>query len=238
MNPARSPIEAMLWAAENGEALRLDLKGPAGRLETFFEPSERRGPGPTAVVCHPNPKAGGTMGHKVVHTAAKALRAAGFHSIRFNYRGVGKSDGAHGDHGEERDDVRAVLAAAGELAGARDPLMLAGFSFGTWVGLPEGELESRVIALVAIGMPLGVRDFPYPRGEGLKPLLIVQGREDEFAAPAGIDQWAAQRPGPTEIVWIDSGHFFHGKLRELEAAIEAFASARRTGLPMPDPGTG
>ena len=62
---------------------------------------------------------------------------------------------------------------------------------------------------------------------------MVKGRVAAFAYPAGIDRGAAPRPGPTEIVWIDSGPFFHDKLRELEAAIESFATARRTGLPMP-----
>lgn len=199
--------------------------GPVGDLEVYFEPC-REGRAPTAVVCAPNPKAGGTMGHKVVHCAARALREAGFHSLRFNYRGVGKSGGRHGDHGEERDDVRAVLDLAAErYAAPDDEIILAGFSFGSWVGLPAGEAHSRVRRIIGIGLPLAMRDFPYAEGIGMKPLLVVQGREDEFATIEAVEHWVASRPGETQLAWIEAGHFFHGKLQELEAAIRGFATS-------------
>lgn len=162
------------------------------------------------------------MGHKVVQTAAKAARRAGYHALRFNYRGVGKSEGVHGHHGEERQDVRAMLEAARLVAGPRDPIVQIGFSFGTWVGIPEAELDARVRAIVAIGMPLDARDFPYATGYGEKPLLAVHGESDEFGSMPSIRRWVAARPAPTRLEAIDCGHFFHGKLKELEQVIVPF----------------
>ena len=203
------------------ERARYQIDGPTGALEIYFEPAgEHRGP--TGVCCAPNPTAGGTMGHKVVHVAARSLRAAGHHSMRFNYRGVGRSDGRHGTGGEEREDVTCVLDHAGEVTNSGDSIVLIGFSFGTWVGIPAAEAHPRVDRIVALGMPLAMRDMDYAEGEGTKPLLVIQGRDDEFGDPAALRRWIDARPGPTTLVEVDSGHFFHGKLKVIESSMVDF----------------
>lgn len=201
-----------------GETKRGLLAGPVGALDAYMEPAPGKGPGPIAVICHPNPRAGGTMGHKVCQTAAKAARERGLHALRFNYRGVGRSEGVHGNSGEEADDVRAILDHAATIA-AGGRIILMGFSFGTWVGLPVGESDGRVERVIAIGMPLDARDFPYAEGVGRKPLFVVQGDADEFGAKETVLHWVDRRPGPTHVSFIPSGHFFHGRLKELEQAI-------------------
>ena len=197
--------------------------GPVGALEVYFEPCSDQ-PARTAVLCAPNPRAGGTMGHKVVHAAARALRQCGWHTLRFNYRGVGKSEGVSGEHGEERDDVLSVLDfAARQLAQDQDELLVAGFSFGSWVGIPVGESHPRVGRMIGIGLPLAMREFPYAIGYGNKPLLVIQGTADEFSDRESVDSWVRARPARTELVWVDCGHFFHGHLTDLENAITSFS---------------
>lgn len=204
------------------ERRRFLTEGPAGELEVLFEPSPKNPEvGPTAVVCHPHPQGGGTLENKVVYTAAKALREAGYHTLRFNFRGTGKSGGVHDGTGAEQEDVKAILALAREFAGEHAPLILAGFSFGAWCGLPAGEADERVQKLIGIGLALGKREFTIPQ-DGEKPLLVIQGTSDEFSTSRDVYQWVERRPGKTRIYWADTDHFFHGHLDEITTAIEEF----------------
>ncbi len=143
------------------------LPGPAGRLEALlWSPPDRDDgsqPPLAAVVCHPHPLFGGTMHNKVVYQAAKTLH--GFHLpvLRFNFRGVGLSEGTHDKGHGERDDVSAALNfLATEYP--QVPLLLAGFSFGSWVGLRVGCGDARVTALIGLGLPVARSrsdaDFP------------------------------------------------------------------------------
>ncbi|MEW6745520.1 MAG: alpha/beta fold hydrolase [Planctomycetota bacterium] len=198
--------------------------GPTGNIEVLFEPVAPE-KGPTALLCHPHPAGGGNLDNKVVVAMARALREAGYHTLRFNFRGVGASEGTHDGSGAERDDVRAMLQLARTAAQPEDALLLAGYSFGCWVALPVAEEDERVVHLIAIGLPLGLRSFPLGEG-GRKPLLVIQGTQDEFGGKDDVLQWASQRPTPPEIVWLETGHFFHGKLDEVEEAVRAYASRR------------
>jgi alpha/beta superfamily hydrolase/nicotinamidase-related amidase len=129
-----------------------DLTGPTGRLEAILMQPE----GVTvaaAVVCHAHPQHGGMMHFKVVFRAAKTLQASGIPALRFNFRGVGRSEGFYDEGRGEVDDARAALDdMAKRFPGV--PLVLGGFSFGSWVALRAGAQDSRVRALFALGFPL------------------------------------------------------------------------------------
>src|SRR5260370_36980071 len=133
------------------------LPGPAGRLEALLWDIPERGdiarPPLAAVVCHPHPLFGGAMHNKAVYQVAKTLHRFGLPVLRFNFRGTGLSEGAHDDGRGEQDDVRAALDfLAGEFPGV--PLLLAGFSFGAWVGLRVVCADPRVTALIGLALPV------------------------------------------------------------------------------------
>jgi uncharacterized protein len=203
----------------NHDSKNLFLAGPAGKLETVLwtpPPGER--PRFAAVVCHPHPLFGGTMHNKVVYQAAKALDVHHGAVLRFNFRGTGLSEGAH-DRGQgERGDVRAALDFVAEnFAGI--PLALAGFSFGSWVGLRVACEDVRVERLIGIGVPVNISDFSYLE-KCSKPKLFVHGSEDEFGDKSKLKKMIAGLPGENKLVVVDGvDHFFKGKIEELGKAV-------------------
>jgi uncharacterized protein len=194
------------------------LTGPAGRLEAILWTPSAGMPRIAAVVCHPHPLFGGTMHNKVVYQAAKSLDAVGLAVLRFNFRGTGKSEGKH-DRGErERGDVSAALDfLAAEYPDI--PLLVAGFSFGCWVGLRVGCEDARVRLLIGLGAPVNSADFSYlTRCE--KPKLFVLGANDIYGAPDKLKSVVSSVPGENRIVIVeDADHFFVGKLDQVDAAI-------------------
>jgi hypothetical protein len=171
-----------------------------------------------AVVCHPHPLFGGTMHNKVVFQAAKALDALGIAVLRFNFRGAGLSDGSHDKGRGELDDVRTAVEFLGdEFSGAR--LLLAGFSFGCWVGLRVGCEDQRVERLIGVGAPVNNSDFSYLTKCG-KPKLFVHGSNDEHGDVKKVRQMVASLPGENELVVVDGvDHFFTGRIEALGKAI-------------------
>ena len=194
------------------------LEGPAGRLEAIlWTPSSVRPP-LTAVVCHPHPLFGGTMHNKVVYQTAKSLDGRGIPVLRFNFRGAGLSAGVH-DRGQgEKDDVRAALDfLAGEFPGV--PILLAGFSFGAWVGLRVGCEHARVSHLIGLGLPVNSTDFSFLR-QCNKPKLFVHASNDEHGAIDKVKALIPTLAGENHLVVVEGvDHFFAGKLDELHAAI-------------------
>ncbi len=195
------------------------LPGPAGLLELAVDLPQaaeaRRG---VAVLCHPNPPDGGTMHNKVVTMASRALVECGIATVRFNFRGVGQSEGAF-DNG--RGEVLDQLAVArwAQAARAEDALWLGGFSFGAWVTLKAAR-QLPVKQMISIAPPVGFRDFtgvlPPPC-----PWLLIQGETDEIVDAAGVFAWAAKlQPPPTIVRMPDTGHFFHRRLLDLRGAIK------------------
>src|SRR5487761_445834 len=127
-----------------------NLDGPAGRLEALLNagnPDARY----AALVCHPHPLGGGTMHNKVVYHAMKALHALGLPVLRFNFRGTGRSEGAHDDGLGEQEDVRAALDWLDNEFHL--PILFAGFSFGSYVGMRACCGDARVRGLIALGLP-------------------------------------------------------------------------------------
>jgi len=181
----------------------LFLSGPAGRLEAEI----KRSPGATtaAVVCHPHPQYGGTLYNKIVYRAARAIHGAGITTLRFNFRGVEASEG-HFDGGRgEVDDARAALDFLGE---EHDRLIVAGYSFGSWVGLRAGIADPRVKALIGIGLPIDVFDFSFLR-DARVPLLIVHGDKDGWGESDKVRALAGELSSPVALEIIPGAdHFF------------------------------
>ncbi|QNN45225.1 alpha/beta fold hydrolase [Thermomonas brevis] len=209
----------------------LSIPGPAGQIEAAFDASDAEAtPQPVlAIVCHPLPTEGGTMHNKVVTMAARALRECGVDTLRFNFRGVGASEGAFDDGEGELDDLRAVAA----WARAQHPdkmLWLAGFSFGAWVSL-RGAVELDAKALVSIAPPVG-RSWDFD-GIALPtvPWLVIQGDADEIVDAEAVREWVASLPTPPQLVEMpDTSHFFHRKLMDLRGALK---NGVRGWLPSP-----
>lgn len=214
-----------------GADLALVIDGPAGRLEAAYDQAEPEATAQPvlAVICHPLPTEGGTMHNKVVTMTARALRECGIDTLRFNFRGVGASEGAFDDGAGELDDLRAVVA----WARARHPdkaLWLAGFSFGAWVSL-RGAVELGAAAVISIAPPVG-RSWEFD-GIALPevPWLVIQGDADEVVDAAAVRDWVASLPSPPTLVEMpDTSHFFHRKLMDLRGALK---NGVRGWLPSP-----
>ena len=203
------------------------LEGPAGRLEAILwtPASVPHRPPLAAVVCHPHPLFGGTMHNKVVYQAAKSLDALGLPVLRFNFRGAGMSAGTHDCGGGEQGDVRvAIEFLAGKFPGV--PVLLAGFSFGAWVGLRVGCLAAEVSELIGLGIPVNNTDFSFLR-DCAKPKLFVHGGNDEFGAIEKVRALVPTLAGENRFVKVqDADHFLAGKLGELDRAITAWVMER------------
>ena len=208
-----------------------DLRGPAGRLEAVLN-SGKEDALYAAVVAHPHPLGGGTMHNKVVYHAAKAFSSFGLPVLRFNFRGVGLSEGSYNDGRGEVEDVRAALDWLEREY--RLPILFAGFSFGSNVGLRACCGDSRVQGLCGIGLPVRAegRDYTYNflPGCGAVPKLFVIGDHDAFAPRVALDQALVAAPEPKRLVWVEGAdHFFAGvpgspapKLDVMGAAIRAW----------------
>jgi alpha/beta superfamily hydrolase len=195
------------------------LHGPAGRLEAMLWTVPK--PDRVALVCHPHPLFGGTMHNKVVYQAAKVLHRRGMAVLRFNFRGAGLSQGLHDKGIGEQDDVNAAIAYLEQEFPGR-PILLAGFSFGSWVGLRVGCHDSSVTKLIGLGIPVNDSDLTYLR-TCEKPKLIVQGGNDQFGSRANVESLFATLAEPKKLVIVEGvDHFFAGKLNEMGAAIDAW----------------
>lgn len=205
------------------------IPGPVGHIEAVLTPAEAPARDVLAIVCHPLPTEGGTMHNKVVTMTARALRESGVTTLRFNFRGVGGSEGTFDAGRGELDDLRAVAA----WARARCPdhaLWLAGFSFGAWIAL-RAAAELGAVALITIAPPVGrswsFDDIALPT----MPWLLIQGDVDEIVDPEAVRQWAATLPKPPQLVEIEgASHFFHRKLMDLRGVVKHGA---RGWLPTP-----
>ena len=202
-----------------------DLVGPAGRLEALLDTPEPSPVRAAVVFAHPHPQQGGTMHTKVVFQGAKAISRIGCAVLRFNFRGVGASQGEF-DRGEgEQADFRAGLDyMAARYPGV--PLWAAGFSFGSWVALEVGALDDRVSVLIGIAPPVVTsvsgQDYTFDATlESTKPKFFVQGEADEVCPLEGIWQFYGRLHEPKELAVIDgASHLFDGKTQEVGEALE------------------
>ncbi len=212
------------------DSQNLFLEGPAGRLEAIlWTPVQPASPLLAAVICHPHPLFGGTMHNKVVYNAAKTMDALGIPVLRFNFRGAGLSAGEHDNGRGEQGDVQAALDyLAAQFPGV--PLLLAGFSFGSVVGLRVGCRDARVSELIGIGIPVNGSDFSF-LADCPKPKLFVHGSNDKFGARRKVEETFAALTGDNRLVVVeDADHFFAGHLDDFNAAIAAWLTERHPAL--------
>lgn len=195
------------------------LAGPAGKLEALLWTAASAHPPMAALLCHPHPLFGGTLHNKVVFHAARTLQRLGLPVLRFNFRGTGLSEGSHDNGRGEADDVSAALDWLAREYPQR-PLLLAGFSFGAWVGLRVGCVDARVSHLVGLGIPVNRSSHDYLH-ECVKPKLFLHGRNDEHGDAGAVEALVASLPGPNRLVFVeDADHFFTGKLNAMTAALQ------------------
>ena len=210
---------------------KLTLDGPAGALEALTGcPKPENDCGATVVICHPHPLYGGTLDNKVVHTLARSFVELGFRSVRFNFRGVGKSAGSFA-HGEgETDDLLAVVAWV-RAQRPNDRLWLAGFSFGAYVAL-RAAVEVEAAGLVTVAPAVHLYDFS-ALNLPICPWLLIQGEADEVVPIEKVRAWLAGISVQPEVLFLPGiGHFFHQRLPELGAALRNFVPAH-LGSPSP-----
>jgi hypothetical protein len=201
--------------------MHVDFTGPAGRLEGLLEGP--RHPRAAVVFAHPHPLlgGGGTMHTKAVYQASKGLIRIGCAVLRFNFRGVGRSEGAFDEGVGERGDFTAALdfmAARYESA----PLWAAGFSFGSWIALETGAVDPRVSVLIGIAPPWTREGYTLTNTLACdKPKFFVQGESDEICAIQDMWAYYAKLKEPKELVVIDAAnHLFEGQTPEVGEALE------------------
>lgn len=175
---------------------------------------------PGAVVCHPHPQHGGSMFNNVVEAMLEALWAAGYATLRFNFRGVGSNQGEYGGgSGEVLDARAAVNFLIGQPGVGRDAALLAGYSFGAGVALRTGCVMREVAALVAVAPPVGIMDLSLVAGCG-KPVMMIGGDRDPYCPAARLEELRV-RVGRAASVRVIAGadHFFAGFEPQLSAAL-------------------
>jgi len=210
------------------EVRRLWIPGPAGRLEAALRIAER--PLATAVVAHPHPLHGGTLDNAVVFHAERELHRAGLTTLRFNFRGVGGSEGQHDDgHGEVED----VAAAVAWLRGLGDsvPALLVGYSFGSWCAIRCALGDPSIRGVVAIGLPVSIYDLAPPVASLGRPLAVIQADADEFGSLDAVREVLAHaRPPALLRVVPGTTHLFPGKARQAAAEVVAAVQQLGSGL--------
>ncbi|MEP6801669.1 MAG: alpha/beta fold hydrolase [Acidobacteriota bacterium] len=194
----------------------LFFPGPEGRLEGLWKDAAAPRKG-GALFAHPHPLFGGTLHNKVVYRAARALVENGWATLRFNFRGVGLSEGTHD---EGRGETLDVLAAADEVERRTGgPLVTGGFSFGSAAALRAAAGDGRVAAFIGVGLPVAT-DSIRQTARPAVPALFVVGEEDTYGPPDLLREFVG-RSGAVVVV-PRTGHFFEGKLPELEAVVGSF----------------
>ncbi len=200
-------------------ASSLLLRGPVGALELSVDlPEAADARAGLAIVCHPHPLEGGTMHNKVVTMAARSLRELGLTTVRFNFRGVGQSQGNYDNGRGETLDLLSVAQWA-QQARPDHALWLAGFSFGAWIAL-LGARHLPVAQVISIAPPAGRWDFSAVLAPTC-PWLVIQGEADDIVAPQAVYDWLGKLDAkPTLVKMPDTGHFFHRRLMDLRGAIK------------------
>jgi len=199
------------------------LAGPAGRLEALLEEPENREPLFAVLVCHPHPLYGGTMHNKVVYRLARGLRRAGAVVLRFNFRGVGSSQGEHAHLTGEIEDARAALAWL-RARYPRLPFALAGFSFGSRVITRLGCDANDALFLMALGFPTSMGETDYLE-RCTTPRIFIQSTRDQFSPRSAVEALYQNLPEPKMLRWVEAeDHFFAGALDPLEEAVREAAA--------------
>lgn len=193
-------------------------------------PSNHESPHPAVVVCHPHPLYGGDMHSTVVTAACQGLVARGIAALRFNFRGVGGSTGAHDNGpGEQADLIAAIAFLATHPQIAPQRIGAAGYSFGAGILLATAPEIGVAIACIA---PPAAALAASPLPDWRKPVLLLAGDSDHIVTTADLRRAAASIPGPCQVIELaGADHFFAGHMPAIAAAIGDFFARALTPSP-------
>ncbi|MFU8798208.1 MAG: alpha/beta hydrolase [Gammaproteobacteria bacterium] len=203
------------------------IPGPSGSLESLLTEPKNNPRTITGIICHPHSLMGGTMHNKVVTTIARAFDALGLRTIRFNFRGVGASEGVYDRGIGETEDIFAVIDWV-QKHHPHDKIWLAGFSFGAYVSLRAATQKSELISqLVSIAPPplyttqnLDIAFDISPNPHLSCPWVVIQGDADEIVVPHQVYDWISRMDHPPQLIRLpEASHFFHGCLIELQETL-------------------
>jgi hypothetical protein len=202
---------------------RVFLPSTAIQLEGLLSVHEALSAKGGMILCHPHPQYGGDMHSSVITTAVEAASQEGFSTLRFNFRGVGASGGSYNDGIGEKEDVKAAIDYLySRQKDSNLPLILLGYSFGAWAGLPVGVQDSRIKGMVAIAPPLELYDFGFLMGCKKRKLLIA-GSRDSFCPVALFEKWYGHLEEPRSLAIIEGAdHFFFSHTRFLIQPLREF----------------
>jgi uncharacterized protein len=212
----------------------ISLNGPAGRLEARYQPGKDKR-AHAVLLLHPHPQHGGTMNNKVVYTLFRAFTRNGFAALRFNFRGVGKSQGAWGGGAGELADAAAALDWLQAANPEAESCWIGGFSFGAWIAMQLLARRPEIKGFIVVAPPVNMADFgalPRLPASG----LIVQGDQDPIVPPAGVKALAEKLQAQRDIavtyrVIEGADHFFADRLEQLGGVAESYIASNRHRQP-------
>jgi len=205
--------------------IKVTVPGPVGGLQGLYHPGEEESP--AVVVCHPHPQFGGTMRNKVVYWMSRAFEQQGCSLLRFNFRGVGESEGVWDEGRGESDDARAALEWMSQMH-PYAPLWMAGFSFGCYAGLQAARTDSRVSQMFAVAPAVNLWPFAFMRGE-TRPITVVSGTDDEIVPFARVRASVKDKAHIQFHAIEGAGHFFPDHMQQMSDALLEGLFEKRSG---------
>jgi alpha/beta superfamily hydrolase len=209
------------WANMSPGEHKISFNGDVGKIEAILHiPNNTVDHSPKAVMvcCHPHPLFGGTMTNKVVHTICKTFSKMGLPAIRFNFRGIGETEGTH-DEGEGEGKDLLLICDEVRQRWPDSQIWLSGFSFGSWVSA-HCATAAGAQQLLSIAPPVGHFDFNKFQLP-LCPWLVLMGEQDEIVDAATVFKWIEdQKNSPDLVKFPDTGHFFHGQLVKMTKVLK------------------
>ena len=173
------------------------------------------------LLCHPHPQYGGDMHNGVISAGVEAAAQSGFPTLRFNFRGVGRSEGVHDQGVGETEDVRGAVAYLfGKLRGDQSSIILVGYSFGAWVGLPVAVEDERVNGMVAIAPPVELYNFDFLKKSRKKKFLLSGSRDDFCPMPSLHVLYEALEEPKSLLIVPEANHFFVSHLSSLRQSLK------------------
>lgn len=212
------------------------LNGPAGRLEGRYSHSKVKD-APLALILHPNPQHGGTMNNKITHALFQAYVARGFSTLRFNFRGVGRSQGTFDEGEGELSDAASALDWMQEINPNAPYVWVAGFSFGAWIGMQLLMRRPEIEGFVSVAPPAHTEDFAFLAPCPTSGLIIHGGRDDvvpqENVADL-VERLHMQRGIDIDYRLLpDANHFFHNNIEAMIENVHDHMNRAKGGMNVP-----
>ena len=198
----------------------LFIKAEAGQLEAALLDVN---PQKIGIICHPHPQFGGSMENNVVYALRDGMQRSGYSALRFNFRGVGRSDGFYAEGAGEGRDLLIVLQYCKEKGYSE--IVLSGYSFGAWIIASSLHQISENYPLILVSPPTGIYDFS---GLEIPPdykCLIIAGTDDYICPLRSLKSWCSSLSCELSLVTVQgTDHFYFGKEKKISDAVETFLS--------------